>query len=188
MRIVSGKYRGKILIPPQSKNIRPTLDKVKQALFTKLQFEIPNANVLDLFCGSGALGIEALSRNAKLVVFVDNNARSIALTKKNLASIGYDKTNSNEVKVLLNSYEKALEILSKQNYVFDIIILDPPYEEVDYYKNALKIIEESSLLSQNGIIVCERLKETKIEQDYFQVLTTKIYGTVALDYFSLPLH
>ena len=184
MRIVSGKFRGKILTPPQTKNIRPTLDKVKQALFTKLQFEIPNANVLDLFCGSGALGIEAISRSAKMVVFVDNNAKSIALTKKNLASLGREKESRTSVKIMLNSFEKALEILSKQNNVFDIIILDPPYEELDYYKTALKLIKENSLLSKEGIIVCERLKETEIEQDYFNLFDTKVYGTVALDYFA----
>ena len=186
MRIVSGKYRGKILTPPQSKNIRPTLDKVKQALFTKLQFEIPNANVLDLFCGSGALGIEAVSRGAKQVVFVDNNAKSIDLTKKNLASIGFSQNQKTSVKVLLNSYEKALEYLAKQNYVFDIIILDPPYEHTEYYQTALKLIKDKNLLVENGIIVCERLKGIKIEQGYFNLLTTKNYGTVALDYFSFP--
>ena len=87
MRVVSGKYKGRILKSPKSDNIRPTGDKVKQGLFTKLQFFVQNTVVLDLFCGSVALGIEALSRGAKKVYFVDKDKRSIMLTKENLKGI-----------------------------------------------------------------------------------------------------
>ena len=82
MRVIAGKYKGKQLLSPKTNNVRPTGDKVKQAIFTKLQFFVDGARVLDLFCGSGALGIEALSRNAKEVVFVDKSIDSIKHTKK----------------------------------------------------------------------------------------------------------
>ncbi|MBQ4535887.1 MAG: RsmD family RNA methyltransferase, partial [Clostridia bacterium] len=97
MRIVSGKFRAKKLCPP-SHDIRPTLDKVKQALFTKLQFQIECSAVLDLFSGSGALGIEAISRGARKVVFVDSNTKSIDLTKKNVSSLKLDGACKIEIK------------------------------------------------------------------------------------------
>lgn len=176
MRIVSGKFRGKILASP-SHNIRPTLDKVKQALFTKLQFEIPNSTVLDLFSGSGALGIEAISRGAKEVVFCDKNELSIQLTKKNIASIKFDKNETN-VEILNCDFLIALEKL--KNKKFNLIILDPPYES-GLYEKAMEFIFKNKML--DGYLVCERLKEKKIEQNYFALETTKNYGTVSLDYF-----
>lgn len=175
MRIVSGKFRGKTLQGPKH-NIRPTLDKVKQALFTRLQFEIQDAVVLDLFSGSGALGIEAVSRGAKRVVFCDNNPQSIALTKKNLNSINH----SCEVKVLGCHYQTALEQLRAEK--FDLIIVDPPYQS-DYYEKVLEFVFENQMLNPNGFIVCERLKDKKIEQNNFALDCSKDYGSVSLDYF-----
>ena len=102
MRIISGKYKGKQLKAPVSDNIRPTGDKVKQALFTKLQFFVCDKTVLDLFSGSGALGIEALSRGAKKVIFVDKDYRSVNLTKENLKGI------DGNYKVIKCDYKSAL--------------------------------------------------------------------------------
>lgn len=175
MRIVAGKFRAKRLTPP-SHDIRPTLDKVKQALFTRLQFEIEGARVLDLFCGSGALGIEALSRDAKKVVFCDVDNQSVSLTKKNIASLKID--NRQEVKVYRTDYLKYLRGAKEQ---FDLIILDPPYEK-DFYVPALEVIFEKKLLAPEGVIVCERLRSKVISQDFFEVECVKEYGSVALDY------
>lgn len=176
MRIVAGKFRAKKILPP-THDIRPTLDKVKQALFTRLQFFIENARVLDLFSGSGALGIEALSREASEVVFVDADARSVALTKKNLAALKLDA--SQKVEVHKMDYLAYLSSCKKQ---FDLIILDPPYEK-HYYLPALEKIYEKNLLADDGVIICERLKKQPLIQDWFGLDTTKNYGTVALDYF-----
>lgn len=171
MRIISGKYRGKPLKSPQSNNIRPTGDKVKQALFTKLQFFIQNAIVLDLFCGSGALGIEALSKGAKRVVFVDKDKRSILLTKENLKSI-------NENQPVYNcSYEVALSKLKEK---FDLILVDPPYAS-GVYENVLKLINEYDLLNEDGIIVCEHPNNMQIDTTY-NIIDQKRYGTVQLTY------
>lgn len=177
MRIVSGMFRAKKLIPP-THNIRPTLDKVKQALFTKLQFEIKESIVLDLFCGSGALGIEAISRGAKKVVFCDDDKKSIALTKKNLLSL---KLNDNlcEIVVKKNNYINFLNNYNAEK--FNLIILDPPYEN-NFYLSALHIIKEKKLLAKNGIIVCERLKKLPLMYDDFKIICTKNYGSVSLDY------
>lgn len=178
MRIVAGKYRAKKLLPPKH-NIRPTLDKVKQALFTRLQFFIENKRVLDLFSGSGALGIEALSRGASRVIFCDVDEKSVALTKQNLKGLKLD--DGQEVKVYRTGF---LEFLKTTKEVFDLIILDPPYEK-PYYLPALQLIFERNLLAKDGIIVCERLKNSPINQDYFMLDASKNYGTVALDYFAL---
>lgn len=177
MRIVSGKFRAKKLAPP-THNIRPTLDKVKQSLFTKLQFFVEGSKVLDLFCGSGALGIEAISRNASRVVFCDNNEKSIALTKKNIASLKLENSKT-EISVIKNDYKTFLENTKES---FDLIIIDPPYES-DFYYPALALIKSKKLLAPGGVIVCERLKSRHITQDLFENTDTKIYGSVALDYF-----
>lgn len=177
MRIVSGIFRAKKLIPP-SHDIRPTLDKVKQSLFTRLQFLIENSTVLDLFSGSGALGIEAISRCAKKVVFCDNNDKSVMLTKKNIASLKLDKAKT-EIEVHKMDYLMFLKTTKEQ---FDLIILDPPYLS-DYYLPALEMIYNRKLLKEDGIIVCERLKEKKLGFTFFELECTKNYGSVALDYF-----
>lgn len=171
MRVISGKYRGKPLKSPKSDHIRPTGDKVKQALFTKLQFFVPDAVVLDLFCGSGSLGIEALSHNAKFVYFVDKDKRSVALTKENLKGL------DNNYKVLNCDYGAALNSLKEK---FDLIILDPPYAS-GVYDNALSLIKEKELLANGGIIVCEHPNEMELNTSY-EIFDKKRYGTVTLSY------
>ena len=173
MRIISGKYKSKKLESPKSDNIRPTGDKVKQALFTKLHFEVLDATVLDLFSGSGALGIEAISNGAKKVVFVDKDRRSVALTKKNLSEI------SNDSKVINADYKTALSILDEK---FDIILVDPPYAS-GFYDDVLSTIFEKNLLSENGIIVCEHPNGMAFKNDSFEIFDQKRYGTVTLTYF-----
>ena len=172
MRIVAGKYRGKKLNSP-SHNIRPTLDMVKQAIFTRLQFFVEDSEVLDLFAGSGALGIEALSRGAKFVTFCDKDFQSIRLIKENLKLLKEEN-----FKVIQGDYKTILNSLTT---AFDLIILDPPFAS-GYYDDALNIIFERKLLKPNGIIVCERAKEEKVNCN-FKLDCTKIYGSVAVDYF-----
>ena len=172
MRIISGKYKGKPLKELKFDHIRPTGDKVKQAIFTKLQFEIEGARVLDLFCGTGALGIEAISRGAREVIFVDKNPKSVALTKENLKSIG-----SNE-KVFNVSYDFALE---KVEGKFDLIFVDPPYKS-NLYEDVINKIYEKNLLAEDGTIVCEHALEDSFCFDKFDVYDEKRYGTVLVSY------
>lgn len=171
MRVVSGKYRGKVLKAPTSKHIRPTGDKVKQALFTKLQFFVDGAVVVDLFCGSGALGIEAISHGASFVYFVDKNKESLALTKKNLTGITED------YKVFNCDYSVALKTIDKK---VDLFILDPPYAS-GVYEDALSLIKKYNLLNKDGIIVCEHPNELQIKSD-FEEFDKKRYGTVTLTF------
>lgn len=171
MRVISGKYRGKMLKAPTSDNIRPTGDKVKQALFTKLQFFIDGRIVVDLFCGSGALGIEALSRNAKRVYFVDKDIRSIKLAKQNLIGIDGD------VKILNCDYKLALGSITEK---VDLFLIDPPYAS-GLYDDVLKTIFDNDMLSQDGIIVCEHPCKMIIDSN-FETFDIKKYGTVSLTF------
>lgn len=148
MRVISGKARGVTLATPKGEQTRPTADRVKEALFSIIQFDLPGAKVLDLFGGTGQLGIEALSRGAMHAVFVDARAEACSLIKENLkrAKMESDAT------VVRCDY---LQYLNRCKDKFDIIILDPPYAEA-FLENALKLITEIDILQSGGIIVAER--------------------------------
>ena len=148
MRVISGKARGVTLATPKGEQTRPTADRVKEALFSIIQFDLPGAKVLDLFGGTGQLGIEALSRGAMYAVLVDARAEACSLIKENLkrAKMESDAT------VVRCDY---LQYLNRCKDKFDIIILDPPYAEV-FLENALKLITEIDILQSGGIIVAER--------------------------------
>jgi 16S rRNA (guanine(966)-N(2))-methyltransferase RsmD len=146
MRVITGKARGVQLKTPDGLQTRPTTDRVKEALFSIIQFEIPGSRVLDLFGGTGQLGIEALSRDAKSATFVDAREESCRLIRENL------KRTRLEGKVIRGDY---LEFLKRCKETFDIIFLDPPYAEV-FLENALKCITEIDILQSGGIIVAER--------------------------------
>lgn len=150
MRVISGKARGTKLNSIDSNTTRPTLDRVKESLFNILHDYLKGANVLDLFAGSGALGIEALSREANSVVFCDNNKQAIEMIKANL-----EKTRLLEKAQIINSdYKKCIEELSISNKKFNLIFIDPPYKD-DIAVISLKMIVENSLLDNDGIIVIE---------------------------------
>lgn len=178
MRIIAGKFRGKKLIPPQQDNIRPTLDRVKEAMFGFLQDKLYDSKVLDLFSGTGSLGIEALSRGAKRSVFVDQDAKNCELTRKNLKSLKLNP--KTDYKVACSDFRAFLRKVKER---FDIIFIDPPYAK-GFYEPALKIIKEQNLLEPNGIIVCEHPKELNIEdlEIDFEVIESRSYGTVSLTY------
>lgn len=149
MKIISGKYKGRILEGFDLKGTRPTMDRVKESLFAMIQEYIPNSTVLDLFSGSGNLGIEALSEGADYAYLVDSNFKAVNVIKKNIKKIGIE-----QVEVWNKDYKKALEDLKKENKKIDIIFLDPPYK-TDYIEESIKKIEQDNLLELNGIIVCE---------------------------------
>ena len=148
MRVITGKARGVQLKTPDGMTTRPTTDRVKEALFSIIQFDIPTANVLDLFGGTGQLGIEALSRGAKSAVFVDAGEPACRLIRENLKKTKLES----DAKVVRADY---LDYLKRCREKFDIIFLDPPYAEV-FLENALKCITEIDILESGGIIVAER--------------------------------
>ena len=172
LKIDSGKYKGRRLVENKYDHIRPTTDKVRQALFTKLQFFLPGTKVLDLFCGTGAMGIEAYSRGANFVDFVDKDLRSVQMTKTNLRNLGI------EFKVVKCD---ALTFLEKCDKKYDLIILDPPYKS-GLYEKVLDKIFEKKILEDEGIIVCEHAKEDVFDYRNFDVFDEKRYGNIILTY------
>ena len=148
MRVITGKARGVQLKTPEGMTTRPTTDRVKEALFSIIQFEIPGAKVLDLFGGTGQLGIEALSRGAKSAVFVDAGEPACRLIRENLKRTRLEA----DARVVRSDY---LTYLKNCRETFQIILLDPPYAEV-FLENALKCITEIDILQSGGIIVAER--------------------------------
>lgn len=175
MRVDSGIYKDRRLIENKYDHIRPTTDKVKQSLFVKLQFFVPGKKVLDLFCGTGAMGIEALSRGAKKVVFVDKDSRSVEMTKNNLKNLGIN------AKVFKCD---AISFIEKCDEKFDLIILDPPYKS-GLYEKVLKIIYEKQMLEEDGIVVCEHANEDDFDYQDFTVFDEKKYGNIKLTYLCM---
>jgi len=152
MRVISGKYKGKNLQGFDIDGTRPTMDRVKESLFGIIQNYLKDSICLDLFAGSGSLGIEALSNGARKCYFADYNKEVIKILENNLKEIDNSF-------ILNNSYEEALEKL--KNEKFDIIFLDPPYK-YNLITKAVNIILKNDMLNKNGIIVCEYEKENII--------------------------
>ena len=155
MRVVAGTARGTVLKTPEGMLTRPTADRVKEAVFSILHFDVQDAVVLDLFGGTGQLGIEALSRGAKRAVFVDHQAKACELIKENLRRTKFTQQGT----VVRGDY---LEYLKRTKEKFDIILLDPPYAEI-FLENALNCIAEIDILRDNGIIVTERPLEKVLD-------------------------
>jgi 16S rRNA (guanine(966)-N(2))-methyltransferase RsmD len=167
MRVISGSARGVALKTPDGSKTRPTADRVKEAMFSIIQFDIPGARVLDLFGGTGQLGIEALSRGAKFSVFVDQGAQACALIRENLKRTRFESS----AKVIQSDYDLYLR---KNSDKFDIILLDPPYAEV-FLENSLKIISEIDILQSGGIIVAERPLGKEIPCEFSGLVRSKDY-------------
>ena len=155
MRIISGKARGTKLFTLDGLNTRPTLDRVKEPLFSIIQEYVLDSDVLDLFAGSGALGLESLSRGAKSAILCDNSKEAVDIIYKNIT-----KTKLN-AEVINNDFVKTLKRLDGRQ--FDIIFLDPPYE-TNHLEEAINKILELNLLKENGLIIAETDNQEKVEK------------------------
>ena len=167
MRVITGKARGVNLKTPDGLQTRPTSDRVKEALFSIINFDIPGMRVLDLFGGTGQLGIEALSRGAKSAVFVDAGEKACALIRENLRRCKMEQ----DAQIVRADY---LDYLKRCRDTFGIILLDPPYAEV-FLENALKIISEIDILQSGGIIVAERPVGKELSWDCPGYIRSKDY-------------
>lgn len=171
MRVVAGKYRGKVLKEFNLNSTKPTLNKVKEAIFDSIQFDVVDAVVLDLFSGTGALGIEAISRGAKKTYLVDSNNQAIKIIKENLKNITEDYS-------LLNC--DGINFLKTCNTKFDIVLLDPPYN-TNLGLDAIQLLIEKDLLNDNAIILFETSFDKVLDLNYENFkITKKKYGSVAV--------
>lgn len=179
MRIISGTMRGTKLFTLEGLNTRPTLDRVKEALFSKINYDLEDATVLDLFSGSGALALESLSRGAKLSVMCDNSRDAIKIIKQNI-----EKTRTKDKTMVLSSdYKSALDKLENDKMKFDFVFLDPPYK-TDFAEDAAKKIIEKSLLKKDGTIVLETDEKEKVlnnlDTNLLEIKDIKKYGRIIL--------
>lgn len=174
MRVISGSARGKVLEAVPGMNTRPTTDRVKESVFNILQFRAAGAAMLDLFAGTGQMGIEALSRGASRAVFVDQSPKAMAVIRKNIAAARVQA----RAEVLQMDFRQALQHLKGQK--FDIIFLDPPYGG-EILNSALNAVELFDILSTDGIIICESsVEDTIICPAGYAVHKTYRYGTICL--------
>ena len=167
MRVITGSARGVRLKTPDGMKTRPTSDRVKEAVFSIVQFEVEGSRFLDLFAGTGQMGIEALSRGASSAVFVDGWKDACALVRENLKLARL----SEKARVVQSDYLSYLQRCKEQ---FDIVFLDPPYAEI-FLENALKQISEIDILSDRGIIICERPAEKQLDLDIPGLVRCKDY-------------
>ena len=183
MRIIAGEKRGKKLVTITGDRIRPTADKIKGAIFNSLQNEIRAAAVfVDLFSGTGAMGLEALSRGVELGYFFDVSSESIQTTKKNISLLGYE----NRARVFNQSARSGVEMLAQNKVSCDIIFLDPPYCAVDEIYQLLEMISEKEILSENGKLVIETEKSVimPLVKNKLTCYKSKKYGITTISYYS----
>lgn len=177
MRVISGTAKGTKLNSIESLSTRPTLDRVKEALFNIIQTHLQCSNVLDLFAGSGALGIEALSRGAENCTFCDKSYEAVKMLKQNLQKTKFE----NKATVLIKDYKKSIKILEKDK--FDIIFIDPPYKQ-NIAVDSIKLILEHNIFAKDGIIVLETDEEEReikeLENINLEVYDVRKYGRVSL--------
>ncbi len=177
MRIISGKHRGRRLADFNGDEIRPTADRVKESLFNILAPDLQGAVVLDLFCGSGGLGLECISRGAARVFFNDVSQDSLSVLKKNLSAI------KEEDSAVISNLDYAA-FLKSARQKFDMIFLDPPYR-YEYGAEALKIIASNGLLAPGGIAVYERDRAFSGSVEGLKLYDERKYGKTYLSFFRI---
>jgi len=178
LRVISGKARGLRLKSIKGMQTRPTADRIKESLFSIIAPLLYKANILDLFAGTGALAIEALSRGAGFATFIDSSRESINVVKENIKHTGFEEF----AEICLNDYDKAIKALAQKDKKYDIVFLDPPYGKGLEYK-AVEGIVDNNLLSDEGIIIIET--EEALEENIYHMTKydERSYGRTKLSFF-----
>ena len=177
MRIVGGKHRSRILVTSDGKGTRPTMDKVREALYDRLGLWVNGKTILDLFAGSGSVALEGISRSMSAAVLVDGSTAAIAIIEKNVGMLKEEA----RCKILRMEATQALRYLKNKDQRFDLIYLDPPYGKVDMAK-ILRLIDQYELLIEDGYIVVETLDEEVLPVSEFMLDKKMTYGFTALHY------
>ena len=177
MRVIAGEYKGRRLASPADDRVRPTTDKAKEAIFSILTNEIYGSFVLDLFAGSGNLGLEALSRGAEHCWFADSSRDSLKLIRGNISYCKADE----RATVIPGDFRKVLSRLEQQ---MDIILLDPPYGK-NMIQECFELIEEYDLLAENGLIIAEHRRDEVLPEAFgkYQRIKERRYGTVVISIY-----
>ena len=171
MRVISGKLKGRKIDGYNISGTRPTMDRVKESIFSMIQNYIPNSTVLDLFSGSGNYGIECISNGANLVYFNDYNSQCTKIIKDNLT-----KMNVLDYSKITNlDYRKALDYYKNNNIKFDLVFLDPPYKK-HIINEILEILKKTDLINNNGLVICEFMEKEEFIDDKYVLFKEKKYG------------
>jgi 16S rRNA (guanine(966)-N(2))-methyltransferase RsmD len=172
MRIISGKYKGRKLFSNNEDDLtRPTLDRVKEAVFSAIQFDIEGNYFLDLFSGTGSIGLEAISRSAAYTVFIDNNENSIKTIEKNISLVRPER---DKYFVINSDYKTALKKITK--YRFQIVYCDPPYKEKEIYSSLLDDVY--NIVKEKGLVIIEHNEIMDFNHKDYELISFKKYGTV----------
>ena len=182
MRVIAGRAKGRMLIAPEGMNTRPITAKMKEALFSMWQFELPGSHFLDLFAGSGSMGIEAISRGAEKAVFVEHDQSAIDVIKKNLATCKFE----NDAIVYKDDVFRRIKWLQENNQCFDIIYLDPPFTVDEIFHPVLEAVTSANILNEDGVIAIRTVKEKEMPDEIgnYSKYKLKIYGTSAIHFYS----
>lgn len=185
MRIVSGEFRGRRLVAPKGRGVRPTLEKVREAIFDSLGPVFEGADVLDLFAGSGAMGFEALSRGAARVVFVDVEQRPVDAINENARLLGVSQS---RMSILTMTAENAVRRLSQSGSSYDVVFVDPPWES-GLYEQVMLALSLSGVIRPGGIVVVEHSRRFPVEAVYGPLIQKKDrqYGDTCVAYFHRPV-
>jgi 16S rRNA (guanine(966)-N(2))-methyltransferase RsmD len=183
MRVIAGSFRSRTLNAPPGLETRPTSDRLRETLFNVLAPRIEGARFLDLYAGSGAVGIEALSRGAARAEFVEKEPGALKVLRANLAKLGI----AGNVQVDAGSVASALKRLSKAKGLFDLIFLDPPYDAADEYESTLRSLQ--TLLAPGGLAIAEHRRKVKLGDRYGSLERTRLLeqGDAALSFYAASL-
>ncbi|MGN0446923.1 MAG: 16S rRNA (guanine(966)-N(2))-methyltransferase RsmD [Acutalibacteraceae bacterium] len=181
MRVISGTARGRKLLAPEGFDTRPVTDMIKEALFSSWQFIVPGARFLDIFSGSGSMGIEALSRGASKVVFVEKEKKAVEIIKKNLANCKFTE----DFTVYQEDAFRVIDRLKLKGEVYDIIYLDPPFTVDEIFVPVLETLSDGKLLEENGIIAIRTRRQKEMPEEIGTLKRTKLkfYGVSAVHFY-----
>ncbi|WP_018921366.1 16S rRNA (guanine(966)-N(2))-methyltransferase RsmD [Salsuginibacillus kocurii] len=181
MRIVAGKSKGLGLKPVPGKKTRPTTDKVKEALFQQIGPFFDGGQVLDLYAGSGSLGIEALSRGAESAIFIDRERAAVRTIHENIRRAGVEE----QTQVFMNDAKRAMKALQKRELAFQYIFLDPPYDKVNLSEMLVQL-QTHQLVGEDALVICEHPRESKLPDrvNDLQLMRQQAYDSTGVSIFS----
>jgi 16S rRNA (guanine966-N2)-methyltransferase len=185
VRVIAGKYRSRTLRSLRGQELRPTSDRLRETLFNILGPTVEGSTFIDLYAGTGAVGIEALSRGARSAIFVEQHAPAIALIRRNLQSLGIEK----EAEIISTSVLRALERMESRHLHAEFIFLDPPYAAHQEQENVLEFLGDSPLVAPTGRVIVEHLRKRALPERSGELELTRVLeqGDAALSFFRLAL-
>jgi 16S rRNA (guanine966-N2)-methyltransferase len=183
--VIAGQFRSRRLKGPGALKIRPTSDRLRETLFNVLGSTVKDSLFFDLYAGTGAIGIEAISRGAREVIFVESHPKTAQLIRANLATLQVRA----EAEIIEAPVEKGLEKLAARHLLADFVFLDPPYNAADEYTQTLEFLDASHLLAPEGIVIVEHRRKVELPEYFTRLERTRLLeqGDAALSFYRLAL-